>query len=260
MGKFFGEFLFTTCIALAIAMIGVVSFTAHDNLKPVFAGVFEQAFSQADPTTLDVMLIEFRQQCVGKESVSFMLGDQGNVTIGCNEVNKADANMKNILTTAMYDKLYYKQYSCSFIDCVKSGDMAILMSAQGNAFFRNVQIISLVIGVLGAALILISAETWPGRLKGLGIPMIFLGLSYFLSDALVSILLPNLIPTGIAQSGLSGLVESVMNSVFEPAKAYFLYFLIAGVAATILGYVLGYIEKKKYAKSKGAAEKKPMIE
>ena len=258
VGKALGGVIFSTCLAFMVISIGMASFTEYGSMKSMFSSIIGD-FITADQQSLDMMLAAMKQQCVGKESIEFNpnQGDPSSVLIiNCSYANRQDANVNDILATAIFDKAYYKSYSCSFIDCIMAGDMSVMTSAKGHASFESLQFVMLSAAVAGAAMIVISEESWPGRLKGLGMPMVFVGVPYFLIDLIMPAIFSNIF-SGESAS-LLGKVSSSISSVMSAMKTYFLCVFIAGLALAATGYALGYVQKRNVAKKTSVnSTKKP---
>ncbi len=243
VGKSLGRFLFTTGVTLAIVSVVLVNLTEYDTLQPIFSEILGTSVGDVDPATMDATLDILRQQCEGEESVEIPMPDGSTTTLDCSKVNEVGIDAEEVIATVMFDELYYKEYDCGFIECLFSGEMMVIMSAQGNTYLRNIQIIFIFVAAVGAAMILLLEETWPGRLKTIGVQMIIIGIPYFLMDILIPILLPNFVPT--TEAGVVSQVMTLVDSIIEPMKMYFLYFLIAGIILTAAGYTWSYMKKKK---------------
>jgi hypothetical protein len=242
VGVSVGCLLFTTFIALSIVSIAVVDITSYDSLQPLFSDIIKSSIGDVDPVSMDVMLDTLRQQCQGQDKIEFPQGDT-TIMIECSDIMEEGADVRDIIATSMFDELYYKQYECGFIECLTSGEFTVIASAQGNSFFQNTQIIFIAVSALGAAMIIAFTETWPGRLKTLGIQMIFIGIAYFLIDIVIPMVLPNFVPT--TEMGAVTQAMSLVDSITQNMKMYFLCFFIAGVVLTAAGYAWGYMENKK---------------
>jgi hypothetical protein len=242
VGTSVGCLLFTTFVALSIVSIAVIDITSYDNLEPLFSDIIKSSIGDVDPASMDILLDTLRQQCQGQDKVEFSQGET-TIVIDCSDIMEEGADVRDIIATSMFDELYYKQYECGFIECLTSGEFAVIASAQGNSFLRNIQIVFIAVSALGAAMIIAFTETWPGRLKTLGIQMIFIGIAYFLMDIVIPMVLPNFVPT--TEAGVVAQAMSLVDSITQSMKMYFLCFFIVGVALTAAGYVWSYMEKEK---------------
>jgi hypothetical protein len=243
IGKWFGSFLFTTFLVLAITSVSIIDFTSYENLKVAFGGLFGQSMANVDQQTLDMILVTLRQECVGKESVQLPLREDYSITVVCSRVNEPGANMRDIISTAVFDEMYYKKYDCNFIDCLRSGDFTVVASAYGNQFFRSVQILMVVAAAVGVVLILACEETWPKRLRSIGLNMLFSSIPFFVIEVVLPTLIQNISPE-TSMLG-SGQLNEMMGELFAPMSMYFIYLLVAGIAMTVAGFAWGYLEKRK---------------
>jgi hypothetical protein len=253
IGVSVGCLLFTTFITLSIVSIAVVDITSYDSLQPLFSDIIKSTIGDVDPATMDVMLDALRQQCQGKDTIEFSQGDT-TVMIDCSDIMEEGADVRDIIATSMFDELYYKQYDCDFIECMVSGEFTVIASAQGNSFFQNAQIVFIAVSALGAAIIIALTETWPGRLKTLGIQMIFIGIAYFIMDIVIPMVLPNFVPT--TEAGAVAQAMSLVDSITQSMKMYFLCFFVAGAVLTAAGYAWGYMDKRKGVKQVKSKPKK----
>lgn len=232
--KSFGVLLFTTGFAFYILTIVLANLTTYENLKPIFTSMIID--ENIKPETLDIILVGLRQECKGKNRIEFQ-SEFGNITLKCDEVNKAGVNVKELFTTAVFDKIYYTKYNCSIIDCIRSEPIAI-MSAQGNAFFLTFQAISFMISAFGCGLILLAGKNWVVRIKSIGLSMIYIGIPYFVIDILVS-RMEKSISIPISK------VDIIIESIVTPMKTYFLYTLLAGIILTIVSYGLSVKKRSR---------------
>ncbi len=245
LGKLTGSIAFTTFLVLAILLIEMVDFTSYDNFKPLAGDIFEgRLFSAVSDSDLDDLRNFLLFQCSGRDMVSVpLLGGQP-VVLNCNDVRNSDkTQLKSLITTAVVDTAYYKDFSCSFIDCVMKGDpenLSVVVSSEGNEFYKSLQTYAWMGTVLGLALLVLSTETWDGRLKGAGFNLVFVGLPFlfvgYFQSSLTSLIPPEL------EAAANPIIESLMSSL----KDKFMIVLGIGVASVAAGYALGfYLSRKK---------------
>lgn len=254
ISKAIGKFILTFFLTSLIFTIGLVQFTEYENMKIVFSDI---AGSQIAGTMTEEELEQLQQTllelCKDKESVELqILESEDPITIDCNEVRAVAEDSErsivsvigNVSSTTFFDDIYYKEYDCNFFECVQTGQFTIIASAHGHSFFNQIQIY-LAIGVAaGFIIVLISAETWPDRLKGVGWALVFAGISYlFLTfgKGVIIMTLPSVEQTDIN-------VMSMVDKMFEPMMNGFLIALIIGIVITTSGYALAYKEKRNAEK------------
>lgn len=251
IGKIIGKLIFTASLAGLIFTIGLVQFTEYENMKMVFSDISGlQIGGGMTEEELEELHQGLLEMCEGKESVEFPTQEsEDSVTIDCNEVRAvAQDSEKSIVTiignaaaTTFFDDIYYKKYDCNLLGCMQTGQFGVIISAQGHEFFNQVQIYLAVGVVAGAVIILILAESWSARLKGLGWPLVFTGISYLLLKFGKGIIAPTL--PSEEQAGIN--VMSMVDKMFEPMMNGFLIALIIGIIITASGYALAYKEKRK---------------
>jgi hypothetical protein len=251
MGKWAGSFLFATFLVVAVMSVGIVSFTGYDNMKALFGGMFNQMTSGVDQSTIDALTASLKVQCQGKESVEFTLDDGQTLSVPCDKVNEEGAQADEIMTTAAFDSMYYKDYQCNLIECISSGQMTVLLSAKTNQFFMTVEILAFAATGLGAVLIIVCEETWPNRMKSIGLKMVMTGVSFFVLQYLAPVLLQMISPE-MATIGEAGL-NSALETFFAPIVIYFACILIAGAALAVAGFAWQHLNRKneKAAGKKG---------
>jgi len=276
IGKAVGGAIFTLSLVSLIVSIGLVQFTEYENMKTIFNEIFssqiEGGLGEISPESVGKEAIEgmtekelgemyqaFLEMCEGKESVDVPISESGEtITIDCNELRAAqseeeglEAVIGDVAATSIFDGIYYKEYDCGFLDCIQAGQVGIVISAQGHEFFKRVRLYLAAGVAAGAAIILISAERWSARLKGLGWPLVFTGISYFLMDFTKNIIVPKL--PAAEQAGID--IMSLVDKMIAPIMNIFLIVLVVGVVLTAGGYALAYKEKKEKKKVKKSGKK-----
>jgi len=258
--KVVGGLFFTVGIALAITMVVLANLTAYDSLKPIISGVLGGLNGNVDTGAMNATMEKLKQACEGKDTIELPMSETETAVVDCNEVRRG-ATVEDIVAGALLDKIYYKQYSCGFIDCIKSGELGVVFSEQGHAFFSSFQVVFLAVTALGAGLILVAADNWPSRLKSLGIPMIGFVVPYIILEFVLPALVQRFVPAE-ASGVLGGELGSVASGIINPVKVYFFCIFAAGLALTLAGFALGKIRKPagvkiaKVAKVAKTAKKK----
>lgn len=246
-GKFLGSTLFTTLLVLAIMMMELVSFTSYDSFKSLAGGIFEkQLFSSISEKELGDLQNFLLFQCSQTDKVSFPISDEQQVVLNCADIRNSDkSQLKNLIAVALVEGLYYKDYTCSFIECITQGDpqdLLVVVSNEGNQFYKSSQMYMWAGTGIGLALLLVSIRTWVGRLKGVGFNLVFTGLP-FLFLGYVQSIIPALPPE------LESSVKPVIDSLTESIKNKFTIVLVIGAVLILAGYALGfYLSRKKKKK------------
>lgn len=266
IGRAIGGLIFTLALSGLIFSIGLVRFTEYENMKSIFSEIFSAqigsnigtgpggaAAQNATQGELEEAYKRILQMCEGKESIQVPSSEPDKfITINCNELRAAAQSgggenistaMGNVAASALFDNVYYKKYDCEFLDCLQTGQLGVVISEQGHEFFNSVQIYLAAATAAGAVIILIASESWSVRLKGLGWPLVFIGVSYFLMDFVESFVASKL--PGAEKAGVD--IMPIVDKMIAPMMDSFLIALVVGVVLTAGGYVLAYKGKRKSA-------------
>lgn len=154
------------------------------------------------------------------------------------------SHIEDVDVGALFDNIYYKEFDCGFVECVQAGKFDIMLSAQGHEFFNGIKMYLIAAVVVSAVMIFVSAETWPARMKGFGVPLLFIGLSYVMLNLVKSNIISQFpFAQEAEQIGIS--VAPIVNKIVAPMMNIFLIALVAGIALTAGGYALEYKEKRR---------------
>ena len=244
LGKFFGSLTFTTFLVLAILMMEMVSFTSYESFKSIASEILgKQFFSAISEEELGDLQSFLLFQCSQTDKVNVpILGGQP-VVLRCADVRNADkAQLRTLITNAFIDSLYYKDFDCSFLDCIKTRDpqnLLIVASNEGNQFYKSLQMYMWIGTGVGLIILLVSIGTWVGRLKGVGFNLVFTGLPFVLLKYIQPLLMPSL-PAEIEVS------LRVTDNLISSLENKFIMVLVIGIALLVAGYGLGfYLSGKK---------------
>jgi hypothetical protein len=241
-----GGFFFVLFLSMVILMMAVIEITEYDNLKPVVTDIIaQQLTNQTSPEQLSQIHAQLSSQCSGKETVEMPVGENLNVTLNCSSVNASKPeDLGTLIGGAVFDKIYYKEYDCEFIQCYQQSDsqgkISLFSTSLANQFFKKVLIYLWIgTGVFGLIL-LISSKGWEipkdfGKsLIVVGMPIIF---TKFLKE---KINLPT--ETSAAQP----LIDKLLNSISN----VYLIAIVAGAVLVVIGYLGNYMEKREGIKKK----------
>lgn len=260
IAKAAGGILLSAALTLAIVSIGLAEFTSRDGIVSLFTGLIGPQIANSvrgDPATFNATLARATVEaaCAGKQSIDGpavdigTFGGSGNLklSINCTELmaSMSDATDVPALVGAIgaesiADGLYDSTYGCEFVDCLQQGRLLVIFSAQGNAFFRSVQLTLLAAAAVGAAIIIAACESWPERLKAVGMQLVFVGIAYFvilLGKSYVPSLLPEDMSAGLAGAGID--IGGVAGRAVDPMVNMLLAAFVAGAVLVAAGYVLG---------------------
>ena len=259
IAKAFGGLVFSVALTLVIVSMGMAEFTSRGSVVSFFTGLVGPQIASSvrgDPATFNATQARdaIAAACAGKQYIdgpSVDIGTFGNsgnlkMPMGCAELTAAAANATDIPSAvgalaagSMAEGLYTATYSCEFLDCLQQGKLLVVLSAQGNAFFRSVQLALLAAAAVGAAIIVVACEGWPKRLKAIGMQLVFVGISYFiilLGKSYVPSLLLADTRAGLATAGID--ISGIIGRAVDPMNTMLLASFVAGVVLVAAGYLL----------------------
>jgi uncharacterized membrane protein YhdT len=154
------------------------------------------------------------------------------------------SHIEDVDVGALFDNIYYKEFDCGFVECVQAGKFDIMLSAQGHEFFNGIKMYLIAAVVVSAVMIFVSAETWLARMKGFGVPLLFIGLSYVMINLVKSNIISQFpFAQEAEQIGIS--VAPIVNKIVAPMLNSFLIALVVGAVLTAGTYALEYKEKRR---------------
>lgn len=229
---------FSISLALTLSVFSLMSVTDYDTMRGIVSKVAEAQtheitdFSQEERAEI---ISTLKQACEGKDRIDAPEGlGGGDVTINCSDVETASAeNFNEFALATIGDNVYNREYDCGFVDCLMDGNVAVIASAKGNAFYSGI-IFYLVAATaaLGAVVVLLTRDN-SDRMRSIGMPMVFIGAGFLAISMLAERLVPIVLPGEI-----SPLLTEIAGSVLSPLFNVYIYMLIVGVALTVTGYLL----------------------
>lgn len=206
LGKTIGGFIFFTLLSSAIFMKPVVQFTEYDTLRPIVAEILQ---TQMMPDGKTEEFGEIREKILDN-----------------------------------FDENYYKKYDCEFIQCISQPAegpemFMILASEKAHLFFEEMLRLSWIGSAVGAAILLISVDTWTGRARTFGYSFITMGAPFFITGFFRDTLISRITTAEFASS-----LTPIINQVYDSVSADFTYLLITGVALVIISFIGGRLVKK----------------
>ncbi len=230
--KIIGGILFTSFFSLLVIIAALVPLTEHDNLKPIFSSLISKQLTGEQLSQVYSAVLLY---CEKSQAFDMPL-DIEKITLQCKDVKSAGQNgFPDLVAGTLFDKIYYKEYNCSFMDCINQSPLVII-SLHANAFLKDMMYLFALVSLISAVILAISSRGW-GIVKSFGTSLTFIGLSYF-----VIVFSKSLIPPQIMDVG-----GQFINSVLDAIAFSFLIVLIAGIALTAIWFVFG---RKSTAKKK----------
>ncbi len=245
IGKTFGSMIFSTALILLILGMSLVDLTSYENVKSASAAIAkEQLFSKFTESDLNDFRTYLISQCTQSSVVNVPIGTGTPVILKCADVSNTKNNLKDMISNAVADSVYYKNFNCSFIDCLTKGGLQnaqVIFSNEGHLFLKGTINYLWILTGVGLVILLASASTWQGRLKGIGFNLVFAGLPFLFINMTDKFIPP--LPEGF------GSVHDVINSFIASIRTRLMIVLIAGIVLIVLGFMLGFYTNKKRNKS-----------
>ena len=241
IGKISGGLLFALFLSAAIAVQALVQVTEYSNLKTALTTVL---LSQIPAAQLTEVLSILKQECAQQDSVQFTYENQ-TFALDCDKIKQQATVDINVVAGELFDKIYYKNYDCSFINCLQQpGEqkLLVLFSVTANSFFRGIQLIAWVGAAVGAIIMLLANETWEGRLRIFGISMLFIGLPFFLVNYVKGLFISFISFPGFA-------FNQIIENVFSPLATNYAIVFVFGLALAAAGYLIPFLKKRAAKKS-----------
>lgn len=249
LAKSIGGFLFVTLLGLAIASLALANLTDYANLRGPMIDMFAAAMTAQEPANAtnqsSEILDDLKADCARSSSptISRPVGNTS-VSLSCADINAATpSNMYNIFAGSFVDEMHYKNYSCSYISCLRS-DMPMeekivmaMFSGQAHSFYASIIIYLLIGAVIGGVLMAWGAGSVPAALRAFGWSLVAIGMGYFFIGPVGSI-----VPT---PAGSEAAVSSLLSPMFAVLSQYYLYCLVVGVVLLVLGYTIGFLRKRE---------------
>ncbi|MEM5799038.1 MAG: hypothetical protein QXP39_03250 [Candidatus Aenigmatarchaeota archaeon] len=160
LGKFIGGLLFIIGLAAFLCLHTLVWFTSYENLAQITGEIIKPNISEENLVQMHAYI---SNACNQSQNVTIPIDEMGmNLTLSCAEIPQAKEDIPQLLVAKVFEKLYYKQYGCEFLDCVKNlkgqEQMLFLVSSKANAFYAQLEIYSIIISILGFLLVCISSR------------------------------------------------------------------------------------------------------
>ena len=157
IGKAVGGFILTFSLVALVFAYGYAEITNYDSLKPVFTEITTDQLNKLDMNQLKAYI---DQGCRLRDNFSISLGEI-EIMLDCKEI--ANANLTKYISEAVFKAFYYKDYDWAVIECLKNAmtaknvqNMTVLLSAEMNAFLRQLALYLLAGIVIGIVIIILS--------------------------------------------------------------------------------------------------------
>lgn len=258
LGNVFGSLIFTISLGLLVTVIALGQFTNYSNLQPILSNVVANQIAKTNsPSDLSNIDSYLKQQCGGSATQTSMdLGSQiGNVSLNCSDVLQGQASqLPSLLGKATFDKIYYKQYDCDFLQCIKqlqgNDRYLLIMTDLANKFFNWAIIPLAAATVLGLVIIVAAIRNWHEIFKSIGVSCVLIGITYFFFPFIQASV------QQAAPSDQAAIAQQVISSMFDSMKTNLLTIFILGVVLAAIGYIASFLTNRKSGKNVAGKEKK----
>lgn len=234
--------LFTLSLVLTVQVYSLIDFTQPDNLGFVINGIIGDKVPDGSvPEDVKAMINDLKAKCSGK---SELVGEFNvrELVLECSDVNalEEDGDVRTLMASAIADSIYYRDYGCSFVDCIKnwSSHPQVIISKTAHDFYSSILIYMVAATVLAGAAFLAAIEGANSKMKSLGFALLWTSLPFFLIGTFAGDVLDDFVPEGMSAS-----VKSVMNSITSPTYPIYVYLLVAGFVLVFAGY---FVKKENF--------------
>lgn len=243
------SFLFTLSMLLTIQMYSLSGFTQPENLKSVVGGILQSQIPDGEGSSEeDVRIIAgLKEKCRDQELLrgEFNVSD---LVIECSEVDKLEASgdVKSFVSSMMVNSIFYKEYSCGFLECLAGGahPAQLALSKTAHDFYASSIIYMVGLTVLLGALLVALCEGLNARLKAVGFAVLWSSLPFLIFGLFVENLLAGFIPESISTP-----TKTVLKSLSDPTYPIYVYLSVAGFVLVFAGYFVK-AENFRFARKK----------
>jgi len=232
ISKNFLGFFFTVSLILTITIFGLISFTQHDTISKVMGEVLKQ--SLPDGTDLPTGLESIKEQCEGQELLQIVTEFE-DITINCSDLNVIEegADMQDFFSSAFVDSIYYKEYNCEFLDCLKEETVPLLITEFANKFYTQILIYFIIATIIFGVLFVLAVEGIKDKLKSVGFSLLWVSVPFIIITFFVGNIISLFFPPEI----VSG-TQVALEKFIDPTFNIYIYMLIVGIALVVSGYLV----------------------
>jgi hypothetical protein len=257
--KIAGGIIFAVFLVTLVVTNSTSSFTEHDNLQSLAMTIAasQLQFPQMNAAQFAQFKTAAASLCsqAGRTSINLkeLSADSPDATLTCSEIAAARStnDIAESIAAGMFDAIYYRNYSCSFISCLSTlpeQEKALMFaSAHANAFFKQMMFAAVAGMLVGAAIVVIAIRKPLGIARVLGMSMI---ISSVIGFVLVN-LAKGMLPAGAAVEP----VASVINGLFGSISSNFTAVLVIGIVLTAAGFLGYFVKNKKSEKPRKKAKR-----
>lgn len=242
IAKFFLSFIFSILLSCSVLIFLAHRVTDYQTGKMIFNFAFTKVVgAKVSQEELEKIHGFVQLYCQINESVSIPVAEE-NITLKCEDALKASSSgLLNLISSHLFDSLYYKQYGCEFLQCLREikspEDFTVILSSKAHEFFDKILLPSVLFTALTGFFLLISCESWDERFQTFGLNFLLVGIFFLIFPFFKEMLLSKIPPE-------AALLEEIFNMIFELISPILLAFLILGIAMLLL-WIFTKFKKRK---------------
>lgn len=226
---------------------------SYEKLKPVVSEAIKETIMEniTDENEIEEIRTELIKNCTNEDinkevEIEVPIGkDVEKVTMKCSEIKISTPQQTiDIFANSLFDKIYYKEYNCALVDClknppasIKGNEPIIFISNMASKEFKKYANYLFIIAIILILLIIVLSVPKYGALTTLGIDFLIASLPFFIFKfVLTKISLPEVI---------AGIIKQFFNFV----SICFLVIMIIGAILLVAG-IFSVLYKKRKVKRK----------
>ncbi len=227
--------LLTMVFTIHITNSMITENTEKEIVKSYMNVYFEKTFKDFSDDELKSLINSY---CKTNDTIKIdtRIEDIGILILKCDEIeNKNKTELVDIISEKIVNKIYYRNYTCDFISCLKEGDLEIFFTENGKKMLSSFEKILIFLSIFLIGLGTLLYETIGNKLNFVAKSIITsvtpLIIVFFFSIKIIKKMLPENITE----------VENVIIKILNSQLKFLIYFLIFGV----LLYLISFFFNKK---------------
>jgi hypothetical protein len=232
-----GVVMFVSSLIFLSLFVGGIFLTLdwsleYENLRPnliSFSGNFIDGMNVSEMIDENYDLMIYYCQINGNESFNFSLMEDFEIEIPCSVIYEGSESIINYGLDNIILELYYKNYDCSFVQCISSmSEPFVLVSEKSWQFFHSKFYLIFVVFVVLFVLMFLLMKRKYSAFTLTGVLMI-----------VVSLFLKNI--NWLAKLLPDGYVEDLVLIFFSQSHNVFIIMLIVGIVMLLLGVAFEFL-------------------
>jgi len=216
----------------------MVGFSEHDNLNEVFGSFISERLKEDNPDLKEIhtnMLRECDKEGFSDIDIPFDSGN--NISLSCSDIrNITSKELPVIISDKMFDGVYYKEFDCSFLECLMSGNLDVIMSHKANNFFKTWIYVFVLISLALIIPVYLLSESTSDFLKTMASCFVFVAVPFVFYDLI------NFIIFKISGRIFDPSTKMILDNLFNPVRTFAIVLIIFGLMIFLLGI---YLKKRQ---------------